>query len=150
MKGKAFTVAEVLIVAIIIAVTIIILIPNIRGVYHRLQLEFLVQKIVAFCHNIQEEAITTSQRIILEIIADDNKLKVRLPDGKVKEFLIPKDYDLETDIWRAIFDGFGAILFLDPVKDGVKENGYILVKDKKGRHREILLYSTGSIYMKED
>jgi prepilin-type N-terminal cleavage/methylation domain-containing protein len=147
---RGFSLIEILLVAILISILIVLFIPNFRKTYQRLRLEFFAQRVMSFCRTAQNYALTKGKRIMMVIPSEGDKLIIEFSPKEVKELKIPKEYEMETDIWHAIFDGFGAILFINPTEEGVRTNGYLKLIDKHGREVEIDLYLSGNIVFKKE
>jgi len=158
MKKRAFTLIEVLLVALLLGIMAMVALPNLSNAYKKFAAEREINNIVSFLKYAQELAV--KKREILdtktgavnklpqvEIKSEGRELilKYMKEDKILRKLEISPRFKISTETPIMIFDGWGSIAIFGEEKDAQLINGIISVTDNRGKEYEIQVYSTGYI-----
>jgi type II secretory pathway pseudopilin PulG len=152
--APALTIVEIIVAVTIASILIILSIPIFKGAYASFRFENSANKIVSLMRYAQEIAVTEQEPYKMELYPQENKFQLVLDEKtqKMRELVVPRDYEVDTDILILVFNPVGGIEILnremDPLK-GTLSVGSIKLKDRKGHAAEIELWSySGNITFK--
>lgn len=165
LRQRGFTLMELMIVVVIIAVMMAVILPSLRGVAENNRLRGSVRELMSLMKYARSEAVFNARTT--EVFLDTEKrqywLDLRTPDPKTgkynpkgKRTTMERKRTLENDVWfgnveaqnNNIIDG--GIIAIDFYPDGSASPSLITVKNTKEVNYTLeVLKSTGMIEMNQ-
>ncbi len=143
----SFTTIELLMVVTIMSLFAAFAIPQFNKSYQNIKYKSTVNNIVSFLRVAQETTLTKNNLIEVKFYPQDNKIEMKSKNQLLETLAIPDTVEIETTLFRLLFERTGGIIIFDSSFESAEPSGYFFVKDrsKTDRKTKVILFSTGLI-----